>query len=176
MKNAELPGDQASEPCDAVKKCLDDSLSLLAKYVRLPGRLKNSRVVVTIVIDGEFTRASPESCSALGLTPGNTVWESLELASLGERWPVYVQGQLAQEVLDLSNGRRIIAVARTLYGIGKQIESTDREGTYLVDTELMGLELKQLLQPQDEPADTDRPKERAYMMRPFGPSASVANQ
>ena len=89
-------------------------LDLLRKFKALPDRYRGLEFVVVIENEAAFAAAPEEASEALGFPIGDTVRAYLSVEQSPESFYFYAQGDVADRLLDMRKGIRLMVKVRTV--------------------------------------------------------------
>jgi hypothetical protein len=107
---------------------------ILRQFKILPKLFSGRPVVVQFVSRATFRAAYPDSCSALGLEIGATVFDNLPLSS-GITVSIFGERDIALKLCRIAKGSKICANAVTAFGAYNQVAYTEDEAVLTRETE-----------------------------------------
>lgn len=128
----------------------EESILILKRFEILPRRWRGKEVVIEITIDGPFKSLHSESANALNLQIGGSVWTKASLPEMDEeKWSIYGEDDIAEQLIDLPNKIGIKARVITIFGVDTDVHVVEG-GKVSRPRKAMGLLIKEILEKKEE--------------------------
>jgi|ERR1043165_132047 hypothetical protein len=120
-----------------------DSAELLRQFSLLPKIFRGKELIIEFINPGDFRAVSGETCTALNLEVGASVYSYLKL-STGDNYYVFGENDLALALCKIPKMAKVKAKVLTVFGTVRRADWTDDGPIAMLETE-SGLLIKEIL-------------------------------
>jgi len=128
-----------------------DSAELLRQFNMLPKIFRGKEIIIEFISQGDFRSVSGDTCTALNLEAGASVYSHLKL-STDDSYYIFGENDLALALCKIPKMAKVRARVLTVFGIVRRADWTDDGPITALETE-SGLLIKEILQTEEPHED-----------------------